>query len=73
MPINTAEKRKMAAGVVALPQGPGVTPNAGADSGWRLQAGHSYGPQSAAAPAGAVQMLVNGSWVTVPGHFRITI
>jgi hypothetical protein len=40
--IDTAEKRRAAAGIPFLPLGVGVTPNALADQEWRQQAGWSY-------------------------------
>lgn len=43
MAIDTAERRRSAAGVPFLPVGPGVTPNAAKDQEWRQQAAWSYG------------------------------
>jgi len=40
--IDTAKKRRAAAGVPFLPLGPNVTPNAAKDIKWRSQAGWSY-------------------------------
>jgi len=42
MAIDTAERRRSAAGVAFLPLTPGVTPNAAKDQEWRQQAGWSY-------------------------------
>lgn len=42
MAIDSAEKRRAAAGAPFLPFGPGVTPNASPDVEWRYQAGWSY-------------------------------
>lgn len=42
MAMDTAEKRRSAAGVPFLPLGPGVTPNSGKDQEWRQQAGWGY-------------------------------
>ena len=49
MAIDTAEKRRSAAGVGFLPLTPGVTPNAAKDVEWRQQSAWSY---SGIAPAG---------------------
>ena len=43
MAIDSAEKRRSAAGVAFLPLTPGVTPNAAKDVDWRQQAAWSYG------------------------------
>jgi hypothetical protein len=40
--IDTAEKRKSAAGVPFLPLGPGVTPNSAKDQEWRQESAWSY-------------------------------
>ena len=42
MAIDTAEKRKSAAGIPFLPLGVGVTPNASKDQEWRQQAAWGY-------------------------------
>lgn len=42
--INTAAKRRAAAGVAFLPLGPGVTPNSAKNAAWRRQACWSYLP-----------------------------
>lgn len=42
MAIDSAEKRRSAAGVAFLPLGPGVTPNASKDVEWRQQSAWSY-------------------------------
>lgn len=42
MPIDTAAKRRSAAGVFFIPLGPGVTPNASKPVSWRQQAAWSY-------------------------------
>lgn len=42
MAIDTAEKRRSAAGAGFLPLGPGVTPNAAKDAEWRFQAAWGY-------------------------------
>lgn len=42
MAIDSAQKRRSAAGVPCHPLGPGVTPNALKDQGWRQQAGWGY-------------------------------
>ena len=48
MAIDTAEKRRSAAGVgVPGIVGPGVTPNSSKDIEWRVQAGWSYSGISA--------------------------
>lgn len=58
MPIDTAEKRKSAAGVPYLPLGPGVTPNASADQEWRQQSGWSYSGILAGAPVAGGGLLL---------------
>lgn len=50
MAIDSAEKRRSAAGVPFLPLGPGVTPNASKDAEWRQQVAWSYSGISAGAP-----------------------
>jgi hypothetical protein len=40
--IDTAAKRRSAAGVAFLPLGPGVAPNASKDQAWRQSAAWSY-------------------------------
>lgn len=40
--MDTAEKRRSAAGVPFLPVGPGVTPNAAKPAAWRQQSAWSY-------------------------------
>ena len=42
MAIDSAEKRRSAAGVPFLPLGPGVTANAAKDIEWRAQAAWGY-------------------------------
>lgn len=43
MAIDSAEKRRSAAGVLGyFTGGPGVTPNASPDQEWRQQAGYGY-------------------------------
>lgn len=42
MAIDTAEKRRSAAGVPFVVLGPGVTPNAAKDQEWRQQSAWSY-------------------------------
>lgn len=42
MAIDTASKRRSAAGVAFLPLGPGVTPNSAKPVSWRQQAAWSY-------------------------------
>lgn len=42
MPIDTAEKRRSAAGVAFFVVGPGVTPTASKDVEWRQQSAWSY-------------------------------
>lgn len=42
MAIDTAEKRRSAAGIAFHPLGPGVTPNSDKDTAWRQQAGWGY-------------------------------
>ena len=42
MAIDTAERRRSAAGVGFWVVGPGVTPNSGKDAEWRQQAGWGY-------------------------------
>lgn len=42
MAIDTAAKRRSAAGLPFLPLGPGVTPDAGKGQAWRQQAGWGY-------------------------------
>lgn len=42
MAIDTAPKRRSAAGVPFLPLGPGVTPDAATPLAWRQQAGWGY-------------------------------
>lgn len=50
MAIDTAEKRRSAAGCGAFPLGPGVTPDAAKGAGWRQQAGWGYAGIAAADP-----------------------
>ena len=50
MAIDSAEKRKSAAGVGFWIFGPGVTPNASKDAEWRQQAGWGYSGIAAGAP-----------------------
>ena len=50
MAIDSAEKRRSAAGVGFWVFGPGVTPNASKDAEWRQQAGWGYSGIAAAAP-----------------------
>ncbi len=54
MAIDSAEKRKSAAGVGFWVVGPGVTPNSSKDAEWRQQSGWGYSGIAAAAPSGAV-------------------
>jgi hypothetical protein len=49
VPIDTAAKRRSAAGVPFLPLGPGVTPDAAKPVAWRQQVGWGY----SGIPAGA--------------------
>lgn len=72
MPIDTAEKRRSAAGVPSLPVGPGVTPDASQDEAWRQQAGWGYSgiPTSAPIVVGAV---VYASFLSVPGVRTATV
>lgn len=42
MAIDSAEKRRAAAGAFGFPRAPGVTPNASPDKEWRFQAAWSY-------------------------------
>ena len=51
MAIDTAAKRKSAAGVPFLPLGPGVTPDASKPVAWRQQAAWGYSGIVAAAPS----------------------
>lgn len=57
MPIDTAEKRRSAAGVPFLPLGPAVTPTAAKDVEWRAQATWGY---SGIVPAAAAAAVVGG-------------
>ena len=50
MPIDTAAKRRSAAGVPFLPLGPGVTPDAAKPVAWRQQSAWGYSGVSAGAP-----------------------
>lgn len=50
--IDTAAKRRMAAGVPFLPLTPGVTPNVSKTAAWRRQAAWSYSGALADADAG---------------------
>ncbi len=50
MAIDSAEKRRSAAGVGYWVVGPGVTPNSSKDAEWRQQSGWSYSGIAAAAP-----------------------
>ncbi len=54
MAIDTAEKRRSAAGVGFWVVGPGVTPNASQDAEWRQQAGWGYSGIAADPPGDAV-------------------
>lgn len=51
MAIDTAAKRRAAAGVPFLPLGPGVTPDATKAQAWRQQVAWSYSGILAGAPA----------------------
>ena len=57
MAVDSAEKRRAAAGVPFLPLGVGVTPNAIKDVQWRQQAGWGY---SGIAPSGFVPTVSGG-------------
>jgi hypothetical protein len=54
MAIDTAAKRRSAAGVPFLPLGPGVSPDSDKDAFWRQCAGWGYGGIAAASPTTAV-------------------
>lgn len=81
MPIDSAEKRRAAAGVPFLPLGPGVTPNASADGEWRREAGWSYPFAEVAAPVGGslypagrrylLAYLEEQEWRSLLQHARI--
>lgn len=43
MAIDSAEKRRSAAGIPFWPLSPGVTPNADTDAEWRFEVAWSYG------------------------------
>lgn len=61
MAIDTAEKRKSAAGVIGvLGMGPGVTPNASQDLEWRQEAGYGYAGIATAGPG--VAGPFNAGW-----------
>jgi hypothetical protein len=55
--IDTAAKRRSAAGVAFLPLGPGVTPNAAKNAAWRQQAGWGYSGIAADAPVVSTSTL----------------
>jgi hypothetical protein len=60
MAIDTAEKRRSAAGVAFWVVGPGVTPNLAKDVEWRAESAWSYSGVAPAPPvpgAGAVDEL----------------
>ena len=52
MAIDTAVKRRAAAGVPFLPLGPGVTPDAAKPSSWRKQSAWGYAGGTVTAPMG---------------------
>ena len=55
MAIDTAEKRKSAAGVPYLPFLPGVTPDSSKDAEWRKQAAWGYSGSDTVGPGGEVE------------------
>ena len=60
MAIDSAEKRRSAAGVGFWVVGPGVTPNSSKDAEWRAQAGWGYSGIAAGEPA------EGGEWEMIP-------
>jgi hypothetical protein len=66
MAIDTAQKRRSAAGCGFSPLGPGVTPDAARPAAWRQQAGWGYSGIPAAA-AGGEPGGASGGWAAVPG------
>ncbi len=63
MAIDTAEKRKSAAGVGFWVVGPGVTPNASRDAEWRQQAGWGYSGIAAGEAAAGGGSLIIAPWI----------
>lgn len=62
MAIDTAAKRRSAAGIPALPLGPGVTPDASPGQAWRQSAGWGY-----------VGILAGEPVVFVPATYTATV
>lgn len=58
MSIDTAAKRRSAAGIPFLPLGPGVTPDATPGQEWRQQAGWGYSGILAGSPVTIVGEVV---------------
>ena len=70
MAIDTAEKRRSAAGVGFWVSGPGVTPNAAKDAEWRQQAGWGYSGIPASTGEGLLPTRTFGpAMLTGPGEF----
>lgn len=58
--IDTAAKRRSAAGVPCLPQGPGVTPDAGKPIAWRQQSAWGYSGIAAGSGSAASRSILTG-------------
>lgn len=66
MALDTAEKRRSAAGVPLLPLGPGVMPNASQPVAWRQESGWGYSGIEVGAPVVTTGGLVCGSATVTP-------
>lgn len=66
MPIDTAEKRRSAAGTGFHPLGPGVTPNVLTPVGWRQQSGWGYSGVVAGSPAAEKIGYIEGVLTLIP-------
>lgn len=72
--IDTAERRRSAAGIPFFVLGPGVTPNAALDMEWRQEAGWGYNgivpaggtPSSGADDLGWLQIIHRRRWQPPP-------